>query len=88
MTIETSATAGTTSPLPLRAESLRGLCGGAVQLPRDPGYDEARMPWNVAFDQRPAATRDTFTPSHAGPKAEDLSSRVGSAAPVSKGRSS
>jgi FAD/FMN-containing dehydrogenase len=55
MTIETSATAGTTSPLPLRAESLRGLCGGAVQLPGDPGYDEARMPWNVAFDQRPAA---------------------------------
>ena len=37
------------------AEQLRGLCGGAVHLPGDPGYDEARMPWNVAVDQRPAA---------------------------------
>ena len=37
------------------AESLRGLCGGAVHLPGDPGYDAARMPWNVAVDQRPAA---------------------------------
>ncbi|HEX5560539.1 MAG TPA: FAD-binding oxidoreductase [Nocardioidaceae bacterium] len=55
MSIESSATAGATSSVPLRAESLRGLCGGAVQLPGDPGYDEARMPWNVAFDQRPAA---------------------------------
>ena len=38
-----------------RAESLRGLCGGAVHLPGDPGFDRARMPWNVAVDQRPAA---------------------------------
>jgi FAD/FMN-containing dehydrogenase len=38
-----------------RAESLRSLCAGAVHLPGDPGYDEARMPWNVAVDQRPAA---------------------------------
>ncbi|HEX6921498.1 MAG TPA: FAD-binding oxidoreductase [Actinomycetes bacterium] len=37
------------------ASSLRGLCGGAVHLPGDPGYDEARTPWNVAIDQRPAA---------------------------------
>lgn len=37
------------------AESLRGLCGGAVHLPGDAGYDEARTPWNVAVDQRPAA---------------------------------
>ena len=43
----------TTTPLP--AEALRGLCGGAVHLPGDPGYDRARMPWNVAVDQRPAA---------------------------------
>ena len=35
--------------------ALRGLCGGAVHLPGDPGYDDARMPWNVAVDQRPAA---------------------------------
>ena len=39
----------------LPAEALRGLCGGAVHLPGDPGYDMARMPWNVAVDQRPAA---------------------------------
>ncbi|MGS0685602.1 FAD-binding oxidoreductase [Nakamurella sp. GG22] len=38
-----------------RAESLRGLCGGAVHLPGDPGFDEARMAWNLAVDQRPAA---------------------------------
>ena len=31
------------------------LCGGDVHLPGDPGYDAARMPWNVAIDQRPAA---------------------------------
>lgn len=34
---------------------LRGLCGGAVHLPGDAGYDAARAPWNVAVDQRPAA---------------------------------
>jgi FAD/FMN-containing dehydrogenase len=39
----------------LRAQSLRGLCGGQVYLPGDAGYDAARTPWNVAVDQRPAA---------------------------------
>ncbi|WP_374457404.1 FAD-binding oxidoreductase [Nocardioides sp.] len=38
-----------------RADSLRGLCGGAVHLPGAPGYDAARTPWNVAADLRPAA---------------------------------
>jgi FAD/FMN-containing dehydrogenase len=38
-----------------KAERLRGLCSAAVHLPGDPGYDAARMPWNVAVDQRPAA---------------------------------
>ncbi len=38
-----------------RAALLRGLCGGAVHLPGDPGYDEARLPWNLAVEQRPAA---------------------------------
>ncbi len=38
-----------------RVETLRGLCSGGVHLPGDPGYDAARMPWNVAVDQRPAA---------------------------------
>ncbi len=37
------------------AEGLRHLCGGAVHLPGDPGYDAARVPWNVAVQQRPAA---------------------------------
>jgi FAD/FMN-containing dehydrogenase len=26
-----------------------------VHLPGDPGYDAARLPWNIAIDQRPAA---------------------------------
>ena len=37
------------------AESLRGLCGGAVHLPGDPNYDIARMPWNLAVEHHPAA---------------------------------
>ena len=40
---------------PSGAELLRGLCGGAVHLPGDPAYDEARMPWNLQADSRPAA---------------------------------
>ena len=39
----------------LRSASLRGVCSGAVHLPGDPDYDAARLPWNVALDQRPAA---------------------------------
>jgi FAD/FMN-containing dehydrogenase len=34
---------------------LRRLCGGAVYLPGDPRYDEARRPWNLRADDRPAA---------------------------------
>jgi FAD/FMN-containing dehydrogenase len=37
------------------AEALRGLCGGAVRLPGDDGYDDARLPWNLQVDIRPAA---------------------------------
>ena len=40
---------------PSGAEFLRGLCGGAVHLPGDPAYDEARMPWNLQADSHPAA---------------------------------
>lgn len=40
---------------PSRAELLRGLCGGAVHLPGDPAYDEARLPWNLQADSFPAA---------------------------------
>jgi hypothetical protein len=43
-----------TTSLP-SAEALRGLCGGAVHLPGDPGYDLARTPWAVQVQQRPAA---------------------------------
>src|SRR3954468_6625706 len=34
---------------------LRDLCGGAVALPGDDGYDAARQAFNLAIDQRPAA---------------------------------
>lgn len=40
------------------------LCGGALHRPGDPGYDDARMPWNVAVDLRPAAV------AHPGSTAE------------------
>ncbi|GAB2878231.1 FAD-binding oxidoreductase [Myroides odoratimimus subsp. xuanwuensis] len=44
------------TPLPnADAEALRGLAGGAVHLPGDPLYDEARMPWNLQVDEHPAA---------------------------------
>ena len=42
-------------PAPSGAELLRGLSGGAVHLPGDPLYDEARMPWNLQVDEHPAA---------------------------------
>ncbi|MQW74745.1 FAD-binding protein [Nocardioides sp. dk4132] len=35
------------------AAALRGLC--EIHLPDDPGYDDARRPWNLSVDQRPAA---------------------------------
>jgi hypothetical protein len=38
-----------------RAQGLRGLCGGAIHLPGDGGYDIARVPWNVAVEHHPAA---------------------------------
>ncbi len=34
---------------------LRRLCGGAVYLPGDPQYDEARRPWNLRAADHPAA---------------------------------
>lgn len=37
------------------AASLRGLCGGSVHLPGDPGYEAACLPWSAAIVQRPAA---------------------------------
>lgn len=47
-----------TPPAPARRaqlEVLRELCGGAVFLPGDALYDEARIPWNLQVDARPAA---------------------------------
>ena len=35
--------------------TLRALSSGAVVAPSDSGYDEARLAWNLAADQRPAA---------------------------------
>ncbi len=43
------------TPARLRAESLRGLCGGSVHLPGDPTYDMARTPWNLQGSDHPAA---------------------------------
>jgi FAD/FMN-containing dehydrogenase len=51
MTIELTQTQGTRP----EAEALRGLIGDRIHLPGDPGYDAARLPWNLAVDQRPAA---------------------------------
>ena len=38
-----------------RTEQLRDALGDRIILAGDPGYDAARMPWNVAIDQRPFA---------------------------------
>ncbi|WP_205687417.1 FAD-binding oxidoreductase [Cellulomonas endophytica] len=44
-----------THPSGYRALGLRGLCGGAVHLPGDPGYAAAAQAWNLAVAQHPAA---------------------------------
>jgi FAD/FMN-containing dehydrogenase len=47
-----------TSPAPSLVtgrEALRRLCGGAVYLPGDDGYEAARTPWNLGMQARPAA---------------------------------
>jgi FAD/FMN-containing dehydrogenase len=54
MTLEMSDAAGVDVPTPAALE-LRSLCGELVTLPGEPAYAAARMPWNVALDQRPAA---------------------------------
>ncbi len=44
-----------TSPAPGTADAVRAGTPGAVHLPGDSGYDAARLPWNVAVRQQPAA---------------------------------
>ena len=48
-------TASHATPADLDLAGLRRLVRGDVLGPADPGWDAARMPWNVAVDQRPAA---------------------------------
>lgn len=48
------------------AEALRGLCGGAVHLPGDPGYDLARTPWALQVEQHPAAVAYPAFPDEVG----------------------
>src|SRR5688572_2053338 len=39
----------------VRGDRLREALGVRVIFPGDDGYDAARLPWNVAVDQRPFA---------------------------------
>ena len=43
--------------------ALRTRLYGEVHGPADAGYDEARRPWNLAVDQRPAAVAFPVTDS-------------------------
>lgn len=43
------------------AELLRTLTSAVVHVQGEPGYEAARLPWNVAVDQRPAAVAEPAT---------------------------
>jgi hypothetical protein len=45
----------TLDPTTAGLDALRAAIDGQLYVPGDEGYDAARMPWNVAIDQRPAA---------------------------------
>ena len=45
----------TLDPTAAGLDALRSAIDGELYLPGEGGYDAARMPWNVAVDQRPAA---------------------------------
>ncbi len=55
MTDTTPSPAPPAPPAPAGHDALRGLCGGAVYLPGDAGYENARTPWNLGVLARPAA---------------------------------
>ncbi|SFB72293.1 FAD/FMN-containing dehydrogenase [Nocardioides terrae] len=69
---QTGARPGTTAPVadPFTTSALRGLFGGRaadrVHLPGDPGYDGARVAWNLAVDQRPAGVVSVASPEEVG----------------------
>jgi hypothetical protein len=45
----------TLTPTPDRTAALRDLLDGELVTPADPEWDEARLAWNLAADQRPTA---------------------------------
>ena len=55
MTAQPTGTSIAPATDPRAAASLRGLCGGAVHLPGDLGYELARAPWNLQVQHFPAA---------------------------------
>jgi FAD/FMN-containing dehydrogenase len=73
MTVQTTPPTPTSPALPTPAERLAAACGPLVHLPGSATYDAARVPWNVAVDQRPAAVAVPRT-------AEEVATVVGAAA--------
>jgi hypothetical protein len=53
----------TSTPTLPDLDPLRARLDGSVHRPGDPGYDEARRPWNAAVDQRPALVVCAATPA-------------------------
>ncbi len=58
MTIDLTTGRPLTSAARAHTAALRTLTSCPVHLPGDPGYDEARLAWNRAVDQRPAAVAE------------------------------